>query len=46
MSKNKLDFNGLDTLTTMIKNHVDNKISISKQYTDDKIEIGVPIGVI
>ena len=43
MSKDKLDYDGLDTLTTMIKTHVDNKIDVSKQYTDGKIEIAINI---
>ena len=39
MSKDKLDYDGLDTLTTMIKNHVDNKI-------EDAINISSPTGTI
>ena len=43
MSKNKLDFNGLETLITMIKDFVikkiNNEIIILKDYISDKIEI-------
>ena len=58
MSSDKLDYNGLDTLSTVIKNFVIKKLGIeiadvkqyNKEYTDDKIEyvinISSPIGTI